>query len=143
MTYSKKQIVKIRENMHEAAKSLPDELGAETPEIFPAWVVGQTYALNDRFQHDGRLWKCNQPEITASADYPPGAPGTESLYAEVAKPGDGTKDNPIRYNNNMALEKDKYYTQYSVLYICFRDTINPVYNDLQYLVEVYVRVVTE
>ena len=138
--YSKKQVEKARDNMRRGAASLPDEIAVETPEIFASWEAGARYVLNDRFQYDGALWRCEQPELTASEIYPPGGAGTESLYSRVAKPGDGTHDNPIKYNNNMRLELGKYYTQYDVLYLCINDSINPVYADLQYLVPLYVQV---
>lgn len=51
-----------------------------------------------------------------------------------------TPEHPIAYNNNMALEQGKYYAQDGVVYRCTRDTVNPVYNDLKYLVGIYVEV---
>lgn len=41
----------------------------------------------------------------------------------------------------MALENGKYYTQSNVVYLCNRDTGNPVYNQLSDLVGLYVEVV--
>lgn len=55
----------------------------------------------------------------------------------------GTIDNPIEYNNSMALVQGTYYTQGGVVYLCTRDTIIPVYNDLADLVQIYVQVVSE
>jgi hypothetical protein len=59
----------------------------------------------------------------------------------VAKPGDGTRDNPIPYSGNMALEQGKYYSQDVVVYRFTRDTVNPVYNALKDLVGLYVEIV--
>ena len=50
----------------------------------------------------------------------------------------GTKDNPIEYNNNMALESGKYYIQNNITYLCTRDTGAAVYNDLAALIDIYV-----
>lgn len=141
MTFSKKQLLKARANIRYTLPNLPDDMAAETPELFEPWIVGKKYYLGDRFQHEGKLYKCAQPEITGSADYPPGAPGTESLYTEVAKPGDGTRDNPIRYSGNMELLEGLYYTQFDVEYLCFRSTGTPVYNNLADLVGLYVEIV--
>lgn len=69
--------------------------------------------------------------------YPPSI-DTASLYTEVNLVDDGTIDNPIPYNNNMALESGKYYIQDDVKYLCIRDTGNPVYNPLKDLVGIYV-----
>ena len=140
MMWSKTQLLKVRRNIHLASASLPDDAVAETPEILAPWEIGTTYYLNDRFQHEGKAYKCEQPQIVASADYPPGSPGTESLYSEIAKPGDGTHDNPIKYNNNMELIEGLYYTQNSVLYLCIRSSGIPVYNNLSDLVGLYVEV---
>lgn len=137
---SKKHAQTLRRHIEKGSAALTDEEALETVELFPAWIVGSVYFLNDRFQYGGELWKCEQPELTASEIYPPGAPGTESLYSKVAKPGDGTHDNPIAYGGNMALEEGKYYTQYGVLYICIRDSIVALYNDLKDLVHNYVEV---
>lgn len=49
----------------------------------------------------------------------------------------------IPYNGNMALEAGKYYTQDGVLYLCNRDTGNPVYHPLSALVGLYVEVVSD
>ena len=46
----------------------------------------------------------------------------------------------IQYNGNMALQSGKYYTQNNILYLCNRDTVNPVYNALAELVGLYVEV---
>jgi hypothetical protein len=51
-----------------------------------------------------------------------------------------TKYDPIPYDGNMILEQNKYYIQNDVLYICTRDTINPVYNPLVELIGLYVEV---
>ena len=67
--------------------------------------------------------------------------GTESLFEVIDEAHAGTIDDPIPYSGNMALEKGKYYTQYEVIYLCTRDTINPVYADLSALVGMYVEVV--
>lgn len=138
--WSRQQILKCKRNIHLAATSLPDDAVAETPEILVSWEVGTTYFLNDRFQYEGKAYKCEQPQIVASSDYPPGVAGTESLYSEIAKPGDGTHDNPIKYNNNMGLSEGLYYTQVSVLYLCIRSSGIPVYNNLSDLVGLYVEV---
>ena len=69
-------------------------------------------------------------------------PGTriESLYKIIDVVHTGTKEDPIPYNNNMQLELGKYYSQNGVTYLCFRDTGQPVYNDLSALVDIYVKV---
>ena len=66
---------------------------------------------------------------------------TESLYTRIDEQHDGTKYDPIPYDGNMALQSGKYYTQNNILYLCNRNTVNPVYNALAELVGLYVEVV--
>ena len=49
-----------------------------------------------------------------------------------------TLTDPIPYSGNMALESGKYYSQSGAVYLCTRDTVNPVYSDLADLVGLYV-----
>ena len=63
-----------------------------------------------------------------------------ALYTVIDVTHSGTQDDPIPYNGNMALQSGKYYTQNNILYLCNRDTVNPVYNALAELVGIYVEV---
>lgn len=71
------------------------------------------------------------------AHFIPG-PGMESLYSEVCETHNGTLDDPIPYDGNMALTAGLHYMQDWVIYLCTRDTVNPVYNPLADLVGLYV-----
>lgn len=132
------ELFKIREMIEKASTSLPDEDAIEAVGLFPAWAVGVAYSVGERVQYDGKLYKVVQAH-TSQADWTPDK--TPALFTEVAAQGQGdTPDNPIPYNNNMELVKDKYYSQSGVVYICFRDTGIPVYNNLADLVGLYVNV---
>ena len=122
-----------------ASASLPDEDALEAVELFKAWQADTAYAADERIRYGEKLYRCVQAH-TSQEQYPPSV-YTASLYAEVTLPGDGeTPEHPIAYNGNMALEQGKYYAQNGVVYICTRDTVNPVYNDLADLVGLYVEV---
>lgn len=86
--------------------------------------------------YGGKVWRVVQDHTVLSI-YPPSI-DTASLYTEVNLVDDGTIDNPITYNNNMALVNGKYYIQDDVIYLCIRDTGNPVYNNLSELIGIYV-----
>ena len=49
--------------------------------LFPAWVVGKAYAVNDRAQYNGTLYKCIQAH-TSQADWMPSA--TPALWKTVS-----------------------------------------------------------
>lgn len=130
----------VRRMLRKALTSLSDGDALDATALFPAWVADKWYDMDYRVQHGGKLYKVRQGH-TSSTLYEPGAVGSEALYAEVERPGQGdTPDNPIEYNNNMELHKGKYYSQYDVTYICVRSTGVAVYSDLQHLVHNYVEV---
>lgn len=129
---------KLRKMIEKTAVTLTDSEAYDVAELFPMWKTDTAYQTGDRVQYEGKLYKCLQSH-TSQADWIP----TEavSLWTEVAEPGQGdTPDNPIPYNNNMELVEGKYYSQNDVVYICFRSTGVPVYNNLADLVGLYVNV---
>jgi hypothetical protein len=111
----------------------------EVKNWYPKWEDvpdGESLEMGMRYQYEGKLYVVLQTHNKLSIYTPLNA---ASLYAEVvADENKGTKDNPIEYNGNMALEEGKYYKQYDVVYLCTRDTVNPVYADLIGLVGIYV-----
>lgn len=139
---TRERAYKLRSMLEKAAKSLDDGDALEAIELFPAWAADTAYEIGTRIRHEGKLYKVRQ-SITSSALYPPGATGTEALYAEVEKPGQGdTPEDPIPYDGNMELYEGKYYAQDGVTYICIRGTGAPVYHPLAQLVGLYVEVWT-
>lgn len=123
-----------------AEDHLTDAEGLENVELFPWYEVGVDYAVGDRFQYDGELYKVLQAH-TSQQSWVPGI-GTESLYVKVDEIHAGTAEDPIPYNGNMELTENLYYTQDGVLYRCTRSTGTAVYNALSELVGLYVEVVT-
>lgn len=107
-------------------------------QYYPNWTVGQAYTVGYKVQYGGKLYKVITAH-TSQADWTPDVAVT--LFERIDEVHDGTKYDPIPYDGNMALETGKYYTQDGVLYLCNRDTGNPVYNALADLVGLYVDVV--
>ena len=100
-------------------------------------IMGQKVKQGFKFTYADKLWSVAQAELTIQAHYLPGT-GTESLHTEVCESHDGTLDDPIPYSGNMALQNGLYYIQDSEIYLCIRDTVNPVYNALSELIGLYV-----
>lgn len=124
-----------------AEENLTDNEALESIELFKNWDGnGHQYKTGDRFQYDDKLYKVRQ-DHTSQPNWTPDI--TPALCEEVSEEGQGTKDNPIPYNNNMELEEGKYYIQFNVEYYCFRSTGTAVYNNLADLVNIYVNVVEE
>lgn len=131
-------LIKIQVN----TVDIPDQTSIRMKDYYPAFseIIGQSVKQGFKFRYGEYLYKTIQPELTIQEIYPPET-GTESLYTRIDEEHLGNKYDPIPYAGNMALENGKYYTQDDVLYLCNRDTGNPVYNTLAELVELYVEVV--
>lgn len=125
---------------------LTSEQALEVKDMFPMWesFVDTVITTDTRFQYDGKLWEVLQ-DHTVLSHYQPSI-NTAALYKEVVLETDssgnelGTLENPIPYEGNMVLESGKYYSQDDVVYLCNRDSGNPVYHNLSELVGLYVEV---
>ena len=119
--------------------AVDDNTALRMKQFYPDFdsIVGQKVKQGFRFRHGNELWSVVQPELTIEKHYPPGV-GMESLYAKVNETHTGTLEDPIPYDGNMALENGKHYFQDYTIYLCNRDTVNPVYNALSELVGLYV-----
>ena len=71
----------LRQLIEQLAVTLDDETALTGVELFPAWVVGKAYAVNDRAQYNGTLYKCIQAH-TSQADWAPDA--TPALWKTVS-----------------------------------------------------------
>ena len=103
--------------------------------FYPEWAEGRDYAVGYKAQKDGKLWRVLQAHTSQAGWEPENA---ASLWEQINETHAGTMDDPIPYDGNMALENGKYYMQDYVIYLCTRDTVNPVYNALADLVGLYV-----
>ena len=125
----------LRQLIEQLAVTLDDETALTGVELFPIWTIDRAYAVGDKVQRNGKLWRCIQAHTSQIGWEPENA---ASLWTEICESHSGTLEDPIPYNGNMALESGKYYSQDSKIYRCTRDTVNPVYNALSELVGLYV-----
>ena len=154
MTHTERAL-KLRPIIEQASQSLEDAVALTAVELFPLWkelcdkeVVDENGKVKKgvkvekgfRFQYGGKLYRTEQPEYTFVEHYVPGV-GTESLFSLVDETHSGTIDDPIPYEKNMEIFKGKYYSQYDVVYLCVRDSGQPLQHDLSALVGHYVEVV--
>ena len=130
---------RLRPIVERAMQSVEGNDALTAKSLYPAFasLAGQTVQQGFKFTYGDRLWRVIQPELILREQFVPGV-GTESLYEEVCEIHLGTREDPIPYDGNMALESGKYYIQNGVIYLCNRDTVNPVYNSLSELVGLYV-----
>lgn len=118
--------------------TVDDNTALRMKQFYPTFdeIVGQKVKQGFKFRHGDYLW-ATVKELTIQSHYAPGD-GMESLYTKVNETHAGTLEDPIPYDGNMALENGKYYHQNYTIYLCNRDTVNPVYNKLAELVGLYV-----
>ena len=144
MTYTERAL-QLRPVIEQVSQSLEDSVALTAVELFPQWKElvkeGRTVQKGFRFQHEGKLYRTEQPEYTFVEHYVPGTACTESLFSKVDESHKGTIDYPIPYDGNMEIYNGLYYTQGGVLYLCIRDSGQPLYHDLSALVGNYVEVV--
>lgn len=115
-----------------------DNTALRMTEFYPSWAAGQAYTAGYKVQHGGKLWRCIQAHTSQDSWAP--STDTASLWERIDETHDGSKYDPIPYDGSMALTAGLYYTQDSVIYLCNRDTGNPVYNALSELVGLYVEI---
>lgn len=115
--------------------TVDDNTALRMVEFYPAWATDTAYSAGYKVQHGGKLWRCLQAHTSQEGWEPE---NSVSLWTEICEAHTGNIDDPISYSGNMVLENGKYYMQDYVIYLCIRDTVNPVYNDLTDLVGIYV-----
>ena len=135
LSFSEVQEMLVRQQIN--TLTVDDNTALRMVEFYPEWSAGQAYTAGYKAHRGGKLWRCLQAHTAQNGWEPENA---ASLWTEICESHDGTKYDPIPYNGNMALQSGKYYTQNNILYLCNRDTVNPVYNALAELVGLYVEV---
>ena len=121
--------------------TVDDNTALRMKEFYPEWIADTAYTetagrpVGYKVQRGGKLWKLQQ-EHTSQVGWEP--ENVASLWTEICETHAGTLDDPIPYSGNMALENGKYYIQDNEIYLCTRDTGNPVYHALSELVGLYV-----
>lgn len=68
------EAIAYRNKIETAASTMTDATALTAVELFPAWAVGKTYAVNDRAQYNGILYKCIQAHTSQSNWIPDATP---------------------------------------------------------------------
>lgn len=106
--------------------------------FYPEWTTNASYDSGFKVRYGSKLYRALQAH-TSQDGWQPTSAG--SLWVEICETFSGNIDEPIPYTGNMVLENGKYYIQDSMIYKCFRDSVNPVYNALVDLVSIYVEII--
>ncbi|MDY5613658.1 carbohydrate-binding protein [Dysosmobacter sp.] len=128
--------LRLRAVVEQAAQSLDDATALQAICLYPKWAVGIDYIAGYKTQRNGKLCRCLQAHTSQTGWEPENTP---ALWEYINETHDGTLYDPIPYDGNMTLTAGLYYTQGGVVYLCTRDTGNPVYTALSELVGIYVQ----
>ncbi|MBR6354254.1 MAG: hypothetical protein IKS01_00565 [Paludibacteraceae bacterium] len=129
---------RLRPLIVKASASLSDTDALQAVELFDEWLPDTDYSIGDRRRYEGVLYKARQAH-TSQEIYPPNI--VPALWEVVAPEGKGdSPDNPIEYDQSMAIEEGKFYIENDVIYICTRNSVNPLYTALANVIGNYVEV---
>lgn len=109
----------LRQLIEQLAVTLDDEIALTGVELFPMWAIGRAYAVDDRVQHGGTLYKCVQAH-TSQSDWTPDA--VPALFTVIDVAHTGTQDDPIPAERGMEYVYGLYYldSEDGKLYLCQR-----------------------
>lgn len=82
---TREHVYKLRDMLHKASISLSDEDAIEAVELFPKWVIGIDYVVDQRIRYENKLYRVVQAHTSQEGWEPPITP---ALWTEVAKPGE-------------------------------------------------------
>jgi hypothetical protein len=116
--------------------AVDDSTALRMKDFYPEWAEGVSYEPGFKVCRKGKLWRVRQAHTSLTGWEPENTP---ALWEQINEVYEGTVDDPIPYEGNMALEQGKYYIQDNVIYLCSRDTGIPVYQPLCELVGLYVK----
>lgn len=115
--------------------TVDDNTALRMLDFYPDWTAGTAYTVGYKVKRNGKLWRVVQAHTSQTGWEPENA---ASLWEQINETHAGTLDDPIPYSGNMTLESGLYYMQDWAIYLCTRDTGNPVYHALSELVGLYV-----
>ena len=104
--------------LKEARLTADDNTALTGMELYPVWAVGLAVGVGQRYQFNGKLYKCRQAHTT-QADWTPDA--TPALWAVIDVTHVGTVDDPISAVAGMEYTKGLYYIEDGVIYLMNRE----------------------
>ena len=100
-----------------ARLTVDDNTALTGMELYPVWAVGLAVGVGQRYQFNGKLYKCVQAHTT-QADWTPDV--TPALWTVIDVTHAGTLDDPIPAVAGMEYTKGLYYTENGVIYLMNR-----------------------
>lgn len=99
--------------------------------------IGKSLNKGQIVSYDDLLYRIIQDiNVVNETEFP--SINTSALYEVIDKEHSGTIEDPIPFNPPMEIFVDKYYSQNDVIYLCTRNSENPLSYNLSDLVGLYV-----
>ncbi len=121
-----------------ARTTADDQTAARAVNLYPTWEADIPVYIDDRYQYNGKLYKCIQAHTT-QADWTPDA--TSAMWTVIDIEHAGTIEDPIPWAVNMECYEGKYYIWDKMLYKCIRDSGEPLAYAPDQLLENYFKIV--
>lgn len=101
----------------EARTTLTDAKALQYMEMYPHWQTDLSVKVDERYQHEGKLYKAVQAHTTQS-DWTPDT--TPALWIVIDVEHIGTLEDPIPAVASMEYVKGKYYIEDGTIYLMNR-----------------------
>lgn len=134
---NKESLVAAMKMLRDAAD---DQTALQVKDLYADWVTGKNVAIGDRRQYNDKLYKCRQAHTTQTGWEPDQA---SALWEVIDPVHAGTLEDPIPYDQAMAVYAGKIYRYNDCLYECIRDSGNPLYAEPGELLGSYFDVIEE
>lgn len=109
------------EYLKSSTATVDDQTALTGMELYPHWAVGLEIKEGERYQCEGKLYKCITEHITQDNWKP--SVDTSSLWTVIDVEHEGTIDDPIPASKNMEYVKGKYYIEDEVVYLMNRESM--------------------
>lgn len=103
------------------ALDLSDNDTIKFKDYLPDWndYINKSMPKDFKLQYNNQVYQTLQYINVVLSDQTPDI--VYSLYAIINEEHEGTLEDPIPYQQQMSIEKGKYYSQYDVIYIAIQD----------------------
>ena len=121
---------------------MTDEEALEYEVCYPTWYsrIGMEAVVGERLWYDNGLYKCRQAHTISEAWNPKDTPALWANVSEESQEADGSREHPYQWEQGMTAYEGKYYTENNTLYLCTRDSGNPLYFPISSLIGTYFQI---
>ena len=133
-------VSQLKELAQAQVEALTDDEAKKVPALFPLWETEKAYAVGDRVWYQASLYKCVQAHTSQPTWNPKDAVSLWANVSEESQEADGSREHPFAWESGMTSYNGKYYTEDGILYLCIRDSGNPLYFPISALIGTYFQI---